>query len=112
VTRSEHADANAAEDRMPVDQWLAIRKEAGLKIEPATAEVTFGWKYVTDPYGAFSDLTEAERVVGRAYFARSPDSDIWVGFDDLPEETSDELWKRLGEGTDSEDLCRQPFGSD
>jgi hypothetical protein len=41
----EHADpdAKAAEDRMPVDQWLAIRKEAASKIDPKTAKVTFSW---------------------------------------------------------------------
>ena len=36
---------------MPLDQWLAIRKEAGLKIDPATAEVMWTYGYTLDPYG-------------------------------------------------------------
>ena len=67
-------DTKVVEERIPVDQWLAIRKETGLTIDPKTAEVTFYWRYVTDPYGINSDLTDEEKGVGRAYFVRSPES--------------------------------------
>jgi hypothetical protein len=47
-------DTEETEERIPVDQWLAFRKEAGLKIDPETAEVTVSWSYVTDAYGICS----------------------------------------------------------
>src|SRR5262245_45102985 len=40
------------------------------------------------------NLPEEGLCVGRAYFARSPESDIWVCFDDLPEMVRDALWDR------------------
>jgi hypothetical protein len=80
-------------DQMTVEQWLAIRKEAGLKIDPETAEVT--WKYANtlDPYGVYPDLP-GEYQVGREYFVRSPGSEVWVNFGDLPAATSDALWEK------------------
>jgi hypothetical protein len=36
-------------DQMPMEQWLAIRKEAGLKIDPETAEVEWTYAYIQDP---------------------------------------------------------------
>jgi hypothetical protein len=47
-----------------------------------------------DPYGIDPDLPEEYWTVGREYFARTPGSDIWVSFDDLPEATLKELWDR------------------
>lgn len=68
-----------------VKQWLAIRKEAGLMIDPETAEVDWVYAYTLDPYGVYSDLPEDCQQVGREYFARSPESNMWVNFGDLPE---------------------------
>ena len=81
-------------DQMTVKQWLAIRKEAGLKIDPKTAEVTWIYAWMFDPYGVLPDLPEEYQQVGREYFARSPGSDVWVDFGDLPAATRDALWKR------------------
>ena len=81
-------------EKMTVEQWLAIRREAGLKIDPETAEVEWDYAQVLDPYGVDPNLPEEYRQVGRAYFARSPGSDIWVWFGDLPEATSDALWEK------------------
>jgi hypothetical protein len=81
-------------DEFNVEQWLAIRKEAGLEIDPETAEVCWEYGQVMDPYGVHSDLPEECWQVGRQYFARSPGSDIWVHFHDLPDETRDALWER------------------
>jgi hypothetical protein len=84
-------------EKMPkfdVEQWLAIRKEAGLKIDPETAEVCWEYAQVADPYGVYPDLPEECQQVGRAYFARSPGSDIWVHFHDLADETRNALWER------------------
>jgi hypothetical protein len=86
-------DARFAEGQLTVDQWLAVRKEAGSKIDPKTAEVMWTYAYTVDPYGVIPDLSEECRQVGREYFARSPESDIWVCFNDLPDEIRKTLWE-------------------
>jgi hypothetical protein len=65
-------------------QWLAIRKEAGLKLDPETAEVEWCCAQTFDPYGVDPDLPEQCQQIAREYFARSPASDVWVNFCDLP----------------------------
>lgn len=80
-------------DQLPIDQWLQTRKQAGLRIDPQTAEVTWEYGLTLDPYGVYPELPEEARQVGREYFARSPGSDIWVWFGDLPAQTRDALWK-------------------
>jgi hypothetical protein len=81
-------------DQMTVKQWLAIRKEAGLKIDPETAEATWIYAYEFDPYGVYPDLPGFWQQIDRVYFARSPGSDVWVHFDDLPDTTRDALRER------------------
>ena len=75
--------------------FRTVRKEAGLKIDPATAEVDWSWEQTLDPYGICPDLSEKYQQTGREYFARAPGSDIWVLFDDLPDETEAALWDLL-----------------
>ena len=75
-------------------EFLSIRGEAGLKIDPATAEVDWWYAQTLDPYGVDPDLPEELRQVGREYFARSPGSDVWVWFSDLPEATQKALWEK------------------
>jgi hypothetical protein len=82
---------------MTKEQWLAIRKQAALQIDPETAKVDWKFAQTFDPYGVDPDLPEEYKQIGRAYFARSPGSDIWVSFDDLPEMVRDALWKKLPE---------------
>jgi hypothetical protein len=77
-----------------VEQWLKIRKEAALKIDPQTAKVDWWYGQTLDPYRVHADLPEELRQVGREYFARSPGTDVWVWFGDLPEKVRDELWER------------------
>ncbi len=77
-----------------VEKWLAIRKEAGLKIDPETAEVDWDYGLDLDPYGIGPELPEEHRQIGRQRFARSPGSEIWVHFSDLPEATREVLWKK------------------
>ena len=55
--------------------WLAAKKEAGKLIDPATAEVTFNWGQVVDPYGVVSVPPEFD-CVGRNYFVRNPGSPL------------------------------------
>jgi hypothetical protein len=81
-------------DQMTVEQWLAIRKEAGLNIDPETAEVEWTYVQILDPYGVNPDLPEEYQQVGQQYFARSPGSDVWVWFGDLPEATRSALWEK------------------
>ena len=71
-----------------------LRKKAGLQIDPETAEVELRYAQVLDPYGVNPDLPEDRRQVGRDYFARSPGSDVWVWFDDLPAVTQEALRNR------------------
>ena len=87
LTRDHMPDAERAE-------WLAIRKEAGRNIDPETAAVFWTYAQTLDPYGIYPDLPEECRCVGREYFARSPGSDVWVAFEDLPKATVDALWER------------------
>jgi hypothetical protein len=75
-----------------VDEFLAIRKAGGLKIDPRTAEVTWWYAQTLDPYGIFVVPDEYQQV-GREYFARAPGSEIWVEFGDLPDETRHALWE-------------------
>ena len=79
---------------MTNEEGLAIRKEAGLKIDPETAEVCWHYAQVVDPYGILPNVPEEDDCVGRAYFARSPESDVWVEFGDLPEATRNALWRK------------------
>jgi hypothetical protein len=70
----------------------ALRRAVGLQIDPETAEVDWAYRETLDPYGDGIDLPEEFRGhVGREYFARSPGSDIWISFGDLPEATRNAL---------------------
>ena len=77
-----------------VKEWRAIRKKAGKKIDPETADVTWGWEYTIDPYGLYPFHSEMESCIGREHFARAPNSEIWVWFGDLTDEITDKLRKR------------------
>jgi hypothetical protein len=85
-----------SDKEMTTEQWLAIRKQAGLQIDPETAEVEWWYAHTLDPYGVDPDLPEDYQQVGREHFARSPGSDIWVWFGDLPDATRDALYKKHG----------------
>jgi hypothetical protein len=72
----------------------ASRKEAGLKIDPETAEVEWTYAQTLDPYGVYPELPEEYWQVGREYFARFPGSDVWVWFGDLPDAIRSALWEK------------------
>ena len=74
--------------------WLTIRKEAALEIDPETADVDWDYAQTLDPYGVDPELPEEYQQIGREYFARSPGSDVWVWFGDLPDATREALWKK------------------
>jgi hypothetical protein len=81
-------------DKPDVEKWLATRKEAGLQIDPETAEVFWTYGEVLDPYGVHPDLPEECQCIGRNYFARSPGSSVWVWSGDLPKATLAALWEK------------------
>ena len=88
---NEFTDTNDSD--LTVEQWLQVRKEAALRIDAKTAEVQWWHALTLDPYGVLPELPEEYQQVGREYFARSPESDIWVWFGDLPDETRERLWE-------------------
>jgi hypothetical protein len=81
-------------EELDVEEWLAIRKEAGLHLDLEIAEVFWKYTQVLGPYGVEPDLPPECDQTGRDYFARSPRSDVWVWFGDLPNPTSGALWKK------------------
>ena len=89
-----HQQGDDSTDAASLEKWLAIRKQAGLSIDPETAEVMWQYALTLDPYGVHSDPPEL-RQVGRQYFARAPGSDVWVSFYNLPDATCKALWERL-----------------
>jgi hypothetical protein len=76
------------------EEFRATRKEAGERIDPLTAEVMWVTAQTLDPYGIDPDLPEELWQIGAEFFARSPDSDIWVLSDDLPAATYTALRER------------------
>jgi hypothetical protein len=83
-------------EKAEIEEWPAIRKEEGLKIDPETAEVMWMYADDCDPYGVADEweLPEEFRQVGRKCFARAPGSDIWVWSGDLPDEAREKLCNR------------------
>ena len=73
------------------EKLKAIRREAGLRNDPETAATMWYWAELFDPYRDGLDIPEDCQQIGRTYLARSPDSDIWVCYRDLPAETRDRL---------------------
>ena len=57
---------NNQEHNISVDQWLKTRKEAGLKIDPETAEVGSWHGQILDPYGIEPGRRTTPVTCGRA----------------------------------------------
>jgi hypothetical protein len=81
-------------DQGELEAWLAVRKAAGLKIDPENAEVEWDIGLLSDPYDVKPDPPPEFHCVGRRYFARAPGSDVWVWFHDLPKHVHDTLWAK------------------
>jgi hypothetical protein len=98
--------AEIAERQQFVKKFYSERREAGLKIDPATAEIFWHWAQILDPYGIDPDMPKENSCIGRVYFARSPESEGWVEFGDLPDATETKLWERLrnSDGADGDVL--------
>jgi hypothetical protein len=74
------------------------------QIDPETAEVRWRYVQIMEPYGVDPDLPKEYQCVGRGYFARSPGSDVWVSFDDLPKAIVEALWAKESEWHEEDDL--------
>jgi hypothetical protein len=77
--------------------WLATRKEEASRIDPSVALVDWCYGQILDPYGV-EDLSDDRVCVGRVYFARRLDCEIWVSFYDLPKAVASSLWDRMSGG--------------
>jgi hypothetical protein len=65
--------------------WKELVELAGRQIDPATADVICDVADMFDPYGLFPGNENA--YPDRLYFARSPATNFWIEFRDLPEAT-------------------------
>jgi hypothetical protein len=52
-----------ASEKAEIEQWLAVRKEAGLKIDPETAEVDWDYGQTLDPYGVLDEWELPENSI-------------------------------------------------
>jgi hypothetical protein len=89
MRRQRHSNKDAE-----LVKWRSIRKEAGLHIDPESAEVTWKYGQILDPYGVYPDLPPECYQVGRDYFARAPGSEVGVWFGDLPAVTQKALLEK------------------
>jgi len=88
----------------------AERRAAGLRIDPARADVWFEYAQVLDPYGDDPNLPDEYYCVGREWFAANPDEKIRVHFSDLPATTRDQLEEKRQTargGRRSSHFCKQ-----
>ena len=86
-----------------------MRKAEALKIDPETAIVAWRYGQTMDPYGVEPSLPEELQQIGREYFCRRPDGDVWVGFTDLPSATCKALWTKIDGGTATWDPVETDF---
>jgi len=49
-------------NEMTIEQWLAIRREAALRIDPETAEVMCTHANIADPYDIYPDCFVRVRI--------------------------------------------------
>jgi hypothetical protein len=93
-------------------EWLASRKEIGRQIDPEAVDVMWQFESVLDPYGLCESPPDEIYLIGREYFARSLDKEVWVSFDDLPPRTRDRLWQRMRAGHfDASDVNLTPVAA-
>ena len=83
-------------DESERENFLAMYKEAGRKIDPETADIKMKEVCQGDPYEiySYSEIPPELNVGDWQCFFRSPGSDIWVNESDIPEITREALWKK------------------
>ncbi len=63
--------------------WMRLRKEVGAHMIPQPPSLSGSTDKLLTLTGR-SRFARQYRQIGRVYFARSPGSDVWVSFYDLP----------------------------
>jgi hypothetical protein len=92
-----------------MQQWVASREEAALKIDIETCELGCWYAYDCDPYGARPDLPEEMKQIGTNRFVRSAESRGWVCEDDLPPATIEAMYERIHREADTyENYLKRP----
>ena len=90
--KEKYNSSEASKVTIKYKVWKELLALAGRQIDPARAEVISYCGQIADPYGV---LAYEDDCIGRLYFARSPDTNIWIEFEDLPEATRAALWQSL-----------------
>ncbi len=89
------SNGNAEElEGMEIREWLAIRREEALKIDPENVEMCRHYRYNGDPYFVDPNCPEEWCYLDKAYFVSTHGSEMWVWDGDLPEETRKRIWNR------------------
>ena len=81
-----------------------LRRQAGRAIDPKTAEAFSTFRQVIDPYNDLSEFTEETYCIGRFWFFKNPDSNVWIWEHDIPNEITDAVGRRLQDEPDEDDL--------
>jgi hypothetical protein len=68
-------------------EFFMMRKEAGLRVDPETAEICREWRESFDPYDVLGSVPPECQSVGSEWFARAPSTNEWVLFEHLPPAT-------------------------
>jgi len=74
---------------------VAMRIAAGKLIDPQTAEITWRYACMFDPYNDGLDVPEELQQVGREEFVRTLGADSWVHVRDLPETAREIILRRI-----------------
>jgi hypothetical protein len=88
---ARHMENVGPKKNKEIDDLFAARKAEGMKIDPMTAIVVQTYGLNEDPYNFYNLPEDFKSLVDKMYFARAPNSDIWVHSSDSPVET----WNRI-----------------
>ena len=75
------------------EDFVALAKQTGSKIDPKTAEIIWGYENRVDPYGIAPKAADGSRET--LFYVYAPRSKIWVWIGDLPNQTRQALRLRL-----------------
>lgn len=89
-----YSDDNDDEIAFCGKRLLAQEIEEGLKIDPATAEVTAVYDWLLNGHGALPDLRVETGKMKRNFYANRPGVWFLVNFENLPHHTRNALWKK------------------
>jgi hypothetical protein len=78
-------------------ELMATRVAAGKLIDPETAEITWRYACMFDPYADDLDIPEELQIVGREHYVRTPraETSMWVHINDLPDTAREIILQRL-----------------